>query len=48
MPFESVAVPATVSGERDIHRFLYKMEAATGPDAKTCEAWQGRVSSFDP
>ncbi|MBB3925204.1 hypothetical protein GGR43_000905 [Sphingobium jiangsuense] len=38
---KSAAVPATVSGERDAHRFPPLRAAATGPDAKSCEAWEG-------
>ena len=30
-----------MSGERDAHRFLQQKEAATGPDAKSCGAWEG-------
>src|SRR3546814_8005769 len=48
-PSKSGAVPATVSGERDAHPHPSQKgtDAATGPDAKSCEAWEGCASSYD-
>src|SRR3546814_12894649 len=48
-PSKSGAVPATVSGERDAHPHPSQTgtDAATGPDAKSCEAWEGCASSYD-
>src|SRR3546814_19371003 len=48
-PSKSGAVPATVSGESDAHPHPYQKgtDAATGPDAKSCEAWEGCAPSYD-
>src|SRR3546814_10662192 len=48
-PSKSGAVPATVSGERDAHPHPSQKgtDAATVPDASSCEAWEGCASSYD-